>query len=79
MNREDILHMAREAGLQKTHPGMAPEVLAFAAMVEAKAASAERDACVRILLDGNYWNGAPYEVYKCAEDRASAIRARGQA
>ncbi|WP_157667574.1 hypothetical protein [Comamonas serinivorans] len=43
MNRERILEMARAAGMVRTHPGMAPEVLAFAALV----ATAEREACAK--------------------------------
>jgi hypothetical protein len=43
------------------------------------AAEAERDACAKVVLDGNYWNGAPADVYATALDRAKAIRARSNA
>ena len=74
MTKEDIIRMAREACLAQvnTENDLAAFVFRFAALV----AAAERKQCVRVLLDGNYWNGAPREFYECAQNRAAAIRAR---
>lgn len=38
MTRRQLLDMAVAAGLLKTHPGMAPELIAFAVMVAREAA-----------------------------------------
>lgn len=35
LDRRQVLDMAIQAGLAKTHPGMAPEVMAFAAAITA--------------------------------------------
>ena len=70
MNRDDIIRMAREAGLVNWEAtAYANELERFAALV----ASAEREACAKACDDviTNDWEGA----VDCAE----AIRARGQA
>ena len=80
MNREDIIRMARDVGLEQDgdnffSPKSDPQVdvhitdlEAFAALV----ASAEREACAKVCDDLWEDDGTAYE---CAE----AIRARGQA
>lgn len=76
MTREDILLMARAAGLQRTNPGEAMEVVNFAALV----ATAEREACAKVAegfaanrdwVPGSLWGNIRAEV-------AAAIRARGK-
>ena len=83
MNRDDIIRMAREAGLtvgtnisgvmlvgSPSTPGIAhidiDEMQRFAAIIEAKAAAAEREACAKIIQRA----GLP--------SVADAIRARGK-
>jgi hypothetical protein len=79
MNREDIIRIAKEAGLEQDgdnffSPKSDPQVdvhitdlEAFAALV----ASAEREACAKLCWSQRkYWD---------AEACADAIRARGQA
>ena len=72
MNREDIIRMAREAGLWETRHsvemaiGGVGELERFAALV----ASAEREACAKVCED-DCGNGAL--------NLAEAIRERGQA
>lgn len=46
MNREDIIRMAREAGLWEAD--ISKPLFDFAALVEAKAAAAEREACAKV-------------------------------
>ena len=70
MNREDIIRMAREAGLVEEFHGVFPSMERFAKLI----VSAEREACAKICdgySDGRHANMADL----CAE----AIRARGQA
>ena len=67
MNREDIIRMAREAGLF-VHKEVQPELERFAALV----AAAEREACAKV-CDGLWQDDGT--AYDCRE----AIRARGQA
>jgi len=75
MNREDIIRMAREAGI--IHPEMVDKTLErFAALV----ASAERSACAKLCDDME----EKAEGVECCKwptpiDCAYAIRARGQA
>ena len=70
MNREDIIRMAREAGLVNWEAtAYANELERFAALV----ASAEREACAKAVE--NYcgaWDDQGYAL-------ANTIRARGQA
>ena len=75
MNREDIIRMAREAGLHYsgrcTLTGMESHIERFAALV----ASAEREACAKLCddLDDDLPDGLAGWQY------GEAIRARGQA
>ena len=70
MNREDIIRMAREAGLDPDLWNYTDAFERFAARV----ASAEREACAKICEQ--YENDMGYgQPQKCAD----AIRARGQA
>ena len=72
MNREDIIRMAREAGLWPAVTDTFPkELQVFAALV----ASAEREACAKLCddLDDDIVDGLAGWQY------AEAIRARGQA
>jgi len=76
MNREDITRMAQEAGfvgMDGEHGGLRR----FAALV----ASAEREACAKVCEEGianaDDWNSAHWD--QACENRAWAIRARGQA
>jgi hypothetical protein len=73
MNREEIIRMAREVGMQ----GMLTDVVTtidelerFVALVEERAAAAEREACAKVM-----------EIFDKAANTggciASAIRARG--
>ena len=66
MNREDIIRMAREAGISQDHAqGMTLFLERFAALV----ASAEREACAKVCEDSVEYAG---------DTLAEAIRARGQ-
>ena len=76
MTRDNIIRMAREAGLF-THKEVQPELERFAKLVAAH----EREACAKVCeaginnatdWDNSYWD-------QCCENRAAAIRARGQA
>ena len=88
MNREDIIRMAREAGVSiRSHydeTGSTPqELLRFAALV----AAAERDACAKVCdetLAQHYMKQTIPErdealFLAACVDCAAAIRARGQA
>jgi len=73
MNREDIIRMAREAGMLRSGDGWTEphrwgvaEIERFAALV----AAAEREACAKVCEEPG-WNAANW----CA----TQIRARGQA
>ena len=73
MNRDDIIRMAREAGLtlrgHYDEPGSTPQELErFAALV----AAAEREACAQIA-------DAEASIEGIAQRIAAAIRARGNA
>ena len=85
MNREEIINMAREAGVFEVsypHPaGNMVEVERFAALV----AAAEREACAAICdrIAMRYGNGPEVEHWaqgfkKGALVSAEAIRARGE-
>jgi hypothetical protein len=63
MNKEDIIRMAREAGLF-THKEVQSELIAFAALV----AAAEREACAKLCLETEPFYGVMFY---------NAIRARG--
>ena len=67
MNEQDeIIEMAREAGLPAKHPDWIKAYLAFAKLVAAK----EREACAKVCEDSVEYAG---------DTLAEAIRARGQA
>ena len=74
MTREDIIRMAREAGLWETRHsvemaiGGVGELERFAALV----ASAEREACAKIVLNEAYQYTAPVWAVEIVND----IRAR---
>ena len=68
MTKDDIIKMARKAGLY-THKDVQPEILAFANLV----AEAEREACAKLCddLDDDIVDGLAGWQY------GEAIRARG--
>ena len=79
MNKEDIIRMAREAGIVFDDKA-APFYERFAALVAAASASVEREACANVCEEGianatdwdsSYWDQA-------CENRAATIRARGE-
>jgi hypothetical protein len=71
MNREDIVRMAREAGLVNWEAtAYANELERFAKLV----AQHEREACAKVCDDLDKMRG-----YSYADKCATAIRARGQA
>lgn len=79
MNRDEIIAMAREAGLLPDNAHPAPETRAmrqrseavqiFATLVAEKAAAKEREACAQVCMDRRSLD-TPW-------DCADAIRARG--
>ena len=77
MNREDIIHMAREAFLPYDYetrlPLYIPQLGRFAALV----AAAEREACAKVC--NAIANKPSNVVLGVALECADAIRARGQA
>ena len=76
MNREDIIRMAQDAGLDPDLWNYTDAFERFAALV----ASAEREACANACISlANKWSqmgawGSNTEFHQCAE----AIRERGQ-
>ena len=73
MTREDIIRMAREAGIQDAHSsnphkGVMAQLERFAALV----AAAEREACAKVAEEVGVWPALGPK--HCAE----AIRERGQ-
>jgi len=74
MTRDDIIHMAREAGLlpcQGIHPG---DLEHFFHMAYAAGAAAEREACAR-MVEAFHQHGYDFTGDLELHD---AIRARGQ-
>ena len=69
MNREDIIRMAREAGC--IEPAIPDWVIRTCALV----ASAEREACVKIVEDEAYQYASPVWAFEIVND----IKARGKA
>ena len=69
MDREDIIRMAREAGISESHAqGMQGFLERFVTLV----AAAEREACAKVVEDYcGAWDDKGYAL-------ATAIRARGQ-
>ena len=76
MNRDEIIAMATEAGLNsyRIAPGEAVAVWErFAALVAAK----ERNDCA-LICENMFQTQRPYQVYaEAAQECAAAIRARG--
>ena len=83
MTQDEIIEMAEQAGLPEfeNNESQASNLVAFAKLVAEKAAAKEREACAKVCEDGvqnatdwdsSYWDQA-------CENRAAAIRARGQA
>jgi hypothetical protein len=80
MTQDDIIRMAREAGLVIDGNNSGDDDLfAFANLVAARAAALERESCAKVCeaginnatdWDSSYWD-------QCCENRAAAIRARG--
>ena len=80
MTQDDIIKMAREAGLVIDGNNSGDDDLfAFAAVVSARAAALEREACAKLCEAGiNHaadWDSSHWD--QCCENRAAAIRARG--
>ena len=76
MNREDIIAMAREAGLEdEVLVPWAYEINMFAALV----AEREREACAKVCDDLNFIdNGTPEGTRASNRHCAAAVRARGR-
>jgi hypothetical protein len=91
MNKDDVIRMAREAGLHRqqhnlmsnpvqyrySYDGYEENLEAFAVLV----AAAEREACAQVAdsQDGDDPGDAPDCTWsRCARHIAAAIRARGQ-
>jgi hypothetical protein len=74
MTKDDIIRMAREAGLY-THKDVQPEILAFANLV----ANHEREACEMAVEDiaRKYQQANEASAENVADACAYAIRARG--
>jgi len=71
MNLEDIIRMAREAGLTVLiEHGLTGYLERFAALV----AAAEREACAKVVED--YWREVHLDI--AVGEIAAEIRARGQ-
>lgn len=71
MNREDIIRMAREAGFRvNTTESLLVELERFADLV----ASAEREACIKIVEDEAFQYASPVWAFEIVND----IKARGQ-
>ena len=69
MTREDIIKLAREAGIKNDCDGIwcdADQLIAFAALVAAAEREACAELCVKLAVGGGF-----------AADCAEAIRARG--
>ena len=95
MNRDDVIRMAREAGLLTigtadgsvavyTWPkGITEELERFAALAYAAGADAEREACAKVCdekVDAEYATGkVDHNEMGWTQACAIAIRARGQA
>jgi predicted deacylase len=82
MTQEDIIHMARDCGINFHQAGW-PELERFAKLIAANAAAAEREACAKVAItyDSEPWKHTP--AYSHVADMVSveigkAIRARGQ-
>jgi hypothetical protein len=76
MTRDDIIRMAREAGLiEMDHDCIEGVSLTKLPELIALVAAAEREACAKVCDE---YDGAWYVYRKGAQECAAAIRARGQ-
>jgi hypothetical protein len=74
MTKNDIIKMAREAGLQPYYDEQESDITAFANLV----ANHEREECAKVAREiGNATNPDDWALDKCGEIEA-AIRARGE-
>ena len=81
MTQDDILRMAREAGIANVFmPPQFSEVFErFAALVAAHAAEREREACaISCEVNAARWIDAGGKQWYAAHECAAAIRARGK-
>ena len=70
MNREDIIKLARDCGINFHQAGW-PELERLAALVAAAARAEEREACAKVV------EASPsYDWHRFACEAAAAIRAR---
>ena len=78
MTKEEIIHMAREAGFESHDISLnfPKELERFAALVAAAAKSEENEACAKLLESRR--SGANELMDATREMEAYAIRARGQ-
>jgi len=87
LNRDDIIRMAREAGIKLPDGAFPergsfalPELLELARLSYAAGAAAEREACAKVCemtYEGAFEGAQP--CFETPEQCAAAIRARGQA
>jgi hypothetical protein len=81
MTTEDIIKMAREAGIADAfmtvpHRGVITQLERFANLVRDDAVKAEREACAKLLENGSFFHDqSPAKLL--ADEAAKAIRARG--
>ena len=85
MNREDILRMAREAGIDAErdtlcrYEGFVEPLERFAALVAAAAKAEEREACAKVCeAEADTTDAHLHMCIDALRDCADAIRARGQ-
>jgi hypothetical protein len=77
MTQDEIIEMARQAGIMQSVLNHWPfELKKFAELAAAKAEAKEREACA-LICDEAHYTGFGYEPI--APRQAKAIRARGQA
>ena len=78
MTREDIIRIAREAGLERNGYWEFDmnRLARFAARFAALVAASEREACAKVCE--RYWSAASLESDRTATAIAAAIRSRGE-
>jgi hypothetical protein len=74
MTQDEIIAMAKQVGFPIQHPDWQKAVEEFAALIEAKSAAKEREACAK-LCDSFQARDVGMQPAECA----GAIRARGEA
>lgn len=75
MTRDDIIRMAREAGIRDCTCNKTLGCLKrFAALV----AAAEREACAQVCIETGATKGSSDAAFDMADHCAAAIRARGE-